>query len=142
MHVHRNRPRLVQESRMTNSLPLTATIVQLFFFLSSGLIAIVRKLQSSGLENRLCEGERTMPERVTESVAQAQQEQKIETRDAGERFIGFTFIAAAVVAALVAAAVYAQDKYSLKSPGGIAFLRLQRIRGLGGRLFRSHRRSA
>jgi Cytochrome P460 len=62
-----------------------------------------------------------MPERVTESVAQAQQEQKIETRDAGERFTGFAFIAAAVVAALVAAAVYAQDKYSLKSPGGIAF---------------------
>jgi len=69
-----------------------------------------------------------MFERVTESVAQAQQEQKIETRTAGERiagerFTGFTFIAAAmaVFAVLIAAAVYAQDKYSLKSPGGIAF---------------------
>jgi len=65
-------------------------------------------------------------ELVTESVAQAQQEQKIETRTAGgriagERFTGFTFIAVAVFAVLVAAAVYAQDKYSLKSPGGIAF---------------------
>ena len=64
-----------------------------------------------------------MSERVTESVAQAQQEQKIKTRTAGERFTGFTFIATAVAmfAVLVAAAVYAQDKYSLKSPGGIAF---------------------
>jgi len=69
-----------------------------------------------------------MYERMTESVAQAQQEQKIETRTAGERMAGerltrFTFIAAAVAvfAVLVAAAVYAQDKYSLKSPGGIAF---------------------
>jgi len=69
-----------------------------------------------------------MSERMTESVAQAQQEQKIETRTAGERMAGerltrFTFIAAAVAvfAVLVAAAVYAQDKYSLKSPGGIAF---------------------
>src|ERR1700682_2174184 len=69
-----------------------------------------------------------MSERMTESAAQAQQEQKVETRTAGERiarerFTRFTFIAAAVAvfAALVAAAVYAQDKYSLKSPGGIAF---------------------
>ncbi len=64
-----------------------------------------------------------MSERMTESAAQAQQEQKIETRTAGARFTGFTFIAAAVAvfAALVVAAVYAQDKYSLKSPGGIAF---------------------
>ena len=68
---------------------------------------------------------------MTESVAQAQQEQKIETRTSGERIAGqrlthFTFIAAAVAvfAVLVAAAVHArdaQDKYSLKSPGGIAF---------------------
>jgi hypothetical protein len=69
-----------------------------------------------------------MSERMTESVAQAQQEQKIETRAAGERIAGerftrFGFIAAAVAVfdALVAAAVYAQDKYSLKSQGGIAF---------------------
>jgi len=64
-----------------------------------------------------------MTERMTESAAQAQQEQKIETRTAGARFTGFTFIAAAVAvfAALVVAVVYAQDKYLLKSPGGIAF---------------------
>ena len=64
-----------------------------------------------------------MSERMTKSVAQAQQEQKIGTRTAGERFTRFTFIAAAVAvfAVLVAAAVYAQDKYSLKSPDGIAF---------------------
>jgi len=66
-----------------------------------------------------------MSERMSESAAQAQQEQKIEARTAGERFTGFTFIAVAVFAVLVAAAIYAQDhaqdKYSLKSPGGIAF---------------------
>ena len=66
-----------------------------------------------------------MSERITKSAAQAQQEQKIDTRTAGERFTGFTFIAVAVFAVLVAAAIYAQDhaqdKYSLKSPGGIAF---------------------
>ena len=64
-----------------------------------------------------------MTERMRVSAAQAQQEQKIKTRTAGARFTGFTFIAAAVAvfAALVVAAVYAQDKYLLKSPGGIAF---------------------
>ena len=56
-----------------------------------------------------------MSERMTESVAQAQQEQKIETRTAAEgiakeRLTRFTFIAAAVAvfAVLVAAAVYAR----------------------------------
>ena len=51
------------------------------------------------------------------------QGQKIETRTAVERTVGFTIVAtaAAVLAVLVATAVYAQDKYSLKSPGGIAF---------------------
>ena len=63
---------------------------------------------------------------VTKSVAQQQQEQKIETRAAVERIAGFTIAATAVavLAVLVAAAVYAQDaqdKYSLKSPSGIAF---------------------
>ncbi len=63
---------------------------------------------------------------VTKSMAQQQQEQKIETRAAVERIGGFTIAAAAVavLAILVAAAVYAQDaqdKYSLKSPSGIAF---------------------
>jgi cytochrome P460 len=60
---------------------------------------------------------------LTKSVAQQQQEQKMETRTAVECIAGFTIVAAAVavLAVLVAAAVYAQDKYSLKSPSGIAF---------------------
>jgi hypothetical protein len=68
-----------------------------------------------------------MSEPVTESVAQEQQEQKMETRTAVERIAGFTIIAIAVVvlAVLGAAALSAQgqdkDKYSLKSPSGIAF---------------------
>jgi hypothetical protein len=64
-----------------------------------------------------------MAELVTKSVAQEQQKQKIETRTVGERVAGFTFIATAVtvLAVLGAVALYAQDKYSLKSPGGIAF---------------------
>jgi len=76
-----------------------------------------------GLRKLFCEGERTMSELVTKSVAQEEQEQKIETRTAVERIAGFTVVAAAVavLAVLVATAVYAQDKYSLKSPSGIAF---------------------
>ena len=64
-----------------------------------------------------------MPEPVAKSVAQEPQEQKIETRTPVERFAGFTIVATAVavLAVLVATAVYAQDKYSLKSPSGIAF---------------------
>ena len=64
-----------------------------------------------------------MSELVTKSVAQEQPEPKIETRTAVERIAGFTIVATAmaVLAVLVAAAVYAQDKYSLKSPSGIAF---------------------
>ncbi|HYW36971.1 MAG TPA: cytochrome P460 family protein [Terriglobales bacterium] len=67
-----------------------------------------------------------MSELLTKSVAQQQQEEKIETRTAVERIAGFTILATAVavLAVLVAAAVYAQDaqdKYSLKSPSGIAF---------------------
>ena len=68
-----------------------------------------------------------MSELVTKSVAQEQQEQKIETRTALERIAGFNVIATAVavLAVLVATALFAQgqnkDKYSLKSPGGIAF---------------------
>jgi hypothetical protein len=61
----------------------------------------------------------------TKSVAQQQQEKKIETRTAVERIAGFTILATAVaVLAVLAATVYAhdgQDKYSLKSPSGIAF---------------------
>ena len=62
-----------------------------------------------------------MCELVTKSVAQEQQEQKIETHTAVERIAGFTIVAIAVaaLAVLVATAVYAQgqdkDKYSLKS---------------------------
>src|SRR5258707_743876 len=64
-----------------------------------------------------------MSELVTKSVAQEQREQKIETHTAVEHIAGFTIVATAVavLAVLVAAAVYAQDKYSLKSPSGIAF---------------------
>jgi Cytochrome P460 len=66
-----------------------------------------------------------MPELLTKSVARQQQEQKIETRTAVERIAGFTILATAVaVLAVLAATVYAhdgQDKYSLKSPSGIAF---------------------
>jgi hypothetical protein len=67
-----------------------------------------------------------MPELVAESVVQEQQAQKIETRTAVERIAGFTIvaIATAVLAVLGAAAIHAQvaqDKYSLKSPSGIAF---------------------
>jgi hypothetical protein len=64
-------------------------------------------------------------ELLTKPVAQQQQEQKIETRTAVERIAGFTILATAVaVLAVLAATVYAhdgQDKYSLKSPSGIAF---------------------
>jgi Cytochrome P460 len=64
-----------------------------------------------------------MPELVRKSLAQEQQEQKIETRTTMKRIAGLTIgaTAVAVLAVLVATAVYAQDKYSLKSPSGIAF---------------------
>jgi Cytochrome P460 len=64
-----------------------------------------------------------MSELVKKSVAQEQQEQKIETRTAVRRIAGFTIVATAVagLAVLVATAVYAQGKYSLQSPSGIAF---------------------
>ncbi len=63
---------------------------------------------------------------VTKSGPQQQQEQKIETRTTVERIAGFTIlaIAVAVLAVLSVAAIHAQnaqDKYSLKSPSGIAF---------------------
>jgi len=69
-----------------------------------------------------------MPELVTKSVAQEQEEQnlgthKVATRTAIIRLAGFTIVAAAVIvlAVLVAAAAYPPDKYSLISPSGIAF---------------------
>jgi hypothetical protein len=64
-----------------------------------------------------------LPKLATESVAQQQQEQKIETSTAVERIAGLTIsaIATAVFVVLAVTALYAQDKYSLKSPSGIAF---------------------
>jgi hypothetical protein len=64
-----------------------------------------------------------MSKLVTKSVARERQEQKIETCTAVERIVGFTLVTTAVaaLAVLVVTAVFAQDKYSLKSPGGIAF---------------------
>jgi hypothetical protein len=68
-----------------------------------------------------------MAELKTKSVAQDQQEQKVETGTPAKRISGFTTvaIATAVLAILGAVALYAQsqdkDKYSLKSPSGIAF---------------------
>jgi Cytochrome P460 len=77
-----------------------------------------------GLRKFLFKGELIMTERVTKSVRQERQELKVETRNALGCIAGFPVgvaIAVAVLAMLSAAAVYAQDKYSLKSPGGIAF---------------------
>src|SRR5579863_7900951 len=68
-----------------------------------------------------------MPELRSNSVAEEQQEQKIKTHNAAERIAGFAFVAigTAALAVLGALALYAQgqksDKYSLKSPRGIAF---------------------
>jgi Cytochrome P460 len=64
-----------------------------------------------------------MSELVTKSVAQTEQEQQIEGRVAVGRMAGFTNVATAVaaLAVLAATAVYAQEKYSLQSPSGIAF---------------------
>jgi len=64
---------------------------------------------------------------VTKAVAQQQQEEKIETGTAVQRIAGYTVVATAVAALAVFGAVvlFAQgqnkDKYSLKSPSGIAF---------------------
>jgi hypothetical protein len=64
---------------------------------------------------------------VTKPVEQEQQEQKIETRTAVRHIVGSTIVAAAVAVLIVlgVAALFAQsrdnDKYSLKSPSGIAF---------------------
>jgi hypothetical protein len=64
-----------------------------------------------------------MSELVTKSMVQQQHRQKIETPAAVGRIAGFCIVATAVavLAVLVAAVVYAQDKYLLKSPSGIAF---------------------
>ncbi len=68
-----------------------------------------------------------MSELVTKSVQQERQEQRIETRTKVKLVGGFTIVATAlaVLAVLGAVVLYAQsqdnDKYSLKSPSGIAF---------------------
>jgi Cytochrome P460 len=64
-----------------------------------------------------------MSEIPTRSAAHKQQEQNRDTRTFVERIAGFTIVAtaAAVLAVPVAKAVHVQDKYSLKSPSGIAF---------------------
>ena len=64
-----------------------------------------------------------MPEPVTKAVAQEQPKQKIETRTSVNRLAGIANVATAVAvfALLVATVVYAQQKYLLKSPSGIAF---------------------
>jgi hypothetical protein len=59
---------------------------------------------------------------LTKTVAHERRDQNVETRTAVERIPGFTVVATAVaVLAVLATAVYAQNKYALKSPGGIAF---------------------
>ena len=68
-----------------------------------------------------------MPVLVTKSVPQEQQKQRMGTRIAVKPLGGFTIVATAlaVLAVLGAVVLYAQsqdnDKYSKKSPGGIAF---------------------
>ena len=64
-----------------------------------------------------------MPERPTKSVVLEQQKQRVETRTAVKRIASLTTgtTTVAVLAILVVTVVYAQDKYSLKSPSGIAF---------------------
>ena len=64
-----------------------------------------------------------MPEPLTKSVAQVRQQQDRGTRAPANRIVGFGAggLAVTVLAVLVVTVLYAQDKYSLKSPSGIAF---------------------
>jgi hypothetical protein len=76
-------------------------------------------------EDLFCD-EYFMSKFVATSVVQEQQQQKIETHTAVQRAAGVIMVAIATTALAVLGAVslYAQannDKYSLKSPGGIAF---------------------
>jgi hypothetical protein len=78
-----------------------------------------------GFKNLLSETEHGMTELMTKFLAQAQQKQKMKTRTAGRQRT-FTMVAAAALLAILGGAVlYGQgqdkDKYSLRSPGGIAF---------------------
>jgi Cytochrome P460 len=73
--------------------------------------------------------ENTMSELATKSAGLKQPEKKIETRTTVKRITGFTIVATALAALAVVgvAVLFAQgqdkdeDKYSLKSPSGIAF---------------------
>ena len=64
-----------------------------------------------------------MSEHPTRSAPQNQQEQKTDTRTFVECIAGFTIVAtaAAALAVPLAKAVNVEDKYSLKSPSGIAY---------------------
>jgi hypothetical protein len=63
-----------------------------------------------------------MSEPVTKAVAQEQPEQKIKTRTSVKRLAGIANVVTAVALfAVLVATVYAQEKYSLKSPSGIAY---------------------
>ncbi len=72
-----------------------------------------------------------MSDRATGPITQQQETEKLETRAEVKRLAGLTIfvVVVTVLAVLVAVAVYgqdngspnAQDKYSLKSPSGIAF---------------------
>jgi hypothetical protein len=104
------------------------TIVQLLYFLTGGLIPIVRDARLIGFRKLFCEGEHAMTERKSESLGQVQQKQRIETRTAARNIAAFTIVAATALLAILGGAVlYAQgqsqdkDKYSLISPGGVAF---------------------
>jgi Cytochrome P460 len=57
---------------------------------------------------------------MSESVAHEREEQKTGTRSLLPR-VPIVSTVVTVLAVFIAVAVYAQDKYSLKSPGGIAF---------------------
>jgi hypothetical protein len=63
-----------------------------------------------------------MSQPLTKLVPQGQQQQAVGKRTAVKHLTGFTIVATAVAAlAVFVAAVYAQDKYLLISPSGIAF---------------------
>ena len=72
-----------------------------------------------------------MSELVTKSVPHEQQEQKMETRIAAKRIGGLTVVATAMAALAILGGAFLHalgqnkdannDKYSLVSPGGIAF---------------------
>jgi hypothetical protein len=77
-----------------------------------------------GLES-FCK-ENTMGQAVTESLAQEHQKQKMKTRIVVKHIAAFSIVAAAALLAILGGPVLSaqgqdKDKYSLKSPGGIAF---------------------